>query len=153
MSSQLSQFEIKSGVISEQKQIQVRLLSDQDLGIDFDNLNQSQNTSENQTTSSSFQGSFNDFITKKTPLNRQMPPLRAKVEKAVIHFHGGGFIALNTKNHEIYLRKWTEDLQVPVFTVDYRLAPKHPFPEPINDCYQAYYWILTQASKHLGMDI
>lgn len=74
-----------------------------------------------------------------------MPTLRAKIEKVVIHFHGGAFIALQSKNHEIYLRKWTKELQVPVFTVDYRLAPKYPFPEPINDCYQAYYWILTQA--------
>ena len=42
---------------------------------------------------------------------------------------------------------------IPVFSVDYRLAPKNPYPDPINDCYQAYVWIVTQAQCQLGLDI
>ena len=42
---------------------------------------------------------------------------------------------------------------MPVFSIDYRKAPKHPYPDSSNDCYQGYYWIMTQAKKHLGMDI
>jgi hormone-sensitive lipase len=30
-----------------------------------------------------------------------------------------------------------------VFSVDYRLAPRNPYPDPLNDCYQAYVWIIT----------
>jgi len=51
------------------------------------------------------------------------------------------------------LRKWAKELKIPVFSVDYRLAPKHPFPMPLNDCYQGYHWIITQAKKWLNMDI
>ena len=42
---------------------------------------------------------------------------------------------------------------IPVFSVDYRLAPAFPYPDPVNDCYQAYVWIVTQAKFQLGMDI
>lgn len=40
-----------------------------------------------------------------------------------------------------------------MFSVDYRLCPKNPYPDPINDCYQAYVWIVTQAKEQLGLDI
>ena len=42
---------------------------------------------------------------------------------------------------------------MPVFSVDYRLAPKHPYPIPISDSYQAYVWIITQAKTQLGIDV
>jgi hormone-sensitive lipase len=42
---------------------------------------------------------------------------------------------------------------VPVFSVDYRLAPKNAYPDPINDCYQAYVWIVLQAKEQLGMQL
>jgi acetyl esterase/lipase len=37
--------------------------------------------------------------------------------------------------------------------VDYRLAPANPYPDPVNDAFQAYVWIITQAKKQLGMDL
>lgn len=40
---------------------------------------------------------------------------------------------------------------MPVFSVDYRLAPKNPFPDPINDAYQGYYWLITQLRAHMGI--
>jgi acetyl esterase/lipase len=40
-----------------------------------------------------------------------------------------------------------------VFSVDYRLAPGSPYPGPINDCYQAYVWIISEAKRQLGLDI
>ena len=42
---------------------------------------------------------------------------------------------------------------IPLFSVDYRLAPNYPYPDPVNDCYQAYVWIVTQAKQQLGLDI
>ena len=72
---------------------------------------------------------------KSLKIPQQLPPLRAKIEKVIIHFHGGGFIALKSENHQVFLRKWGKELQVPIFSVDYRHAPKHPYPESSNDCY------------------
>ena len=76
-----------------------------------------------------------------------------KIDKAIIHFHGGGFVAMDSACHQNYTRQWANTVKVPIFSVDYRLAPKYPYPDPINDCFQAYVWILTQAKDQLGMDI
>ena len=72
----------------------------------------------------------------------QKKPLKA-IDKAIIHFHGGGFVAMDSASHQNYTRKWANELGVPVFSIDYRLAPKYPYPDFVNDCYQAYVWIVT----------
>ena len=60
---------------------------------------------------------------------------------------------MDSFSHQNYTRRWANILQVPVFSVDYRLAPKYPYPDPVNDCFQAYVWIQSQAKEQLGMDI
>ena len=66
-------------------------------------------------------------------------------DHAIIYYHGGGYCFRNSHICQLYLRKWANDLDVPIFAVDYILAPKNPYPDPVNDSYQAYVWILTQA--------
>lgn len=60
---------------------------------------------------------------------------------------------MDSASHQNYLIKWANGLKVPVFSVDYRLAPKYPFPDCVNDCFQAYVWLLTQAETQLGLEI
>ena len=50
---------------------------------------------------------------------------------------------MDSASHQNYTRKWANELGVPIFSIDYRLAPKYPFPDFVNDCYQAYVWIVT----------
>jgi hormone-sensitive lipase len=59
----------------------------------------------------------------------------------------------DSRAHENYTRRWANEVSVPVFSVDYRLSPETPYPGAINDCYQAYVWIVTHAKEQLGMDI
>ena len=99
------------------------------------------------------QDHYINFQTKQFVIPKELPTLRAKVNKVIVHVHGGAFISQSSHNHESYLRRWAKELGIPFFSVDYRLAPKNPYPDPVNDCYQGYYWVMTQASKHLGMDI
>lgn len=42
--------------------------------------------------------------------------------------HGGGYVAMSSNGTQIYTREWANTVQVPVFSIDYRLAPAHPFP-------------------------
>ena len=51
----------------------------------------------------------------------------------IIHIHGGGFIALESSDHQTYLNRWATKIQVPIFSIDYGLAPEHPFPESFDD--------------------
>ena len=118
-------FHIKKLNYVENNQVRIRFLSDQAAPVNF---------SDGTIRESKKKGS-------------------TKYEKVILHFHGGGFIVQDSGAHQNYTRKWAIDLGIPVFSVDYRLAPKNPYPDPVNDCYQAYVWIVTQAKQQLGLDI
>uniref|UniRef100_A0A8C9WJ35 Hormone-sensitive lipase n=1 Tax=Scleropages formosus TaxID=113540 RepID=A0A8C9WJ35_SCLFO len=63
----------------------------------------------------------------------------------LVHFHGGGFVAQTSKSHEPYLRSWSQDLAVPILSVDYSLAPEAPFPRALEECFYAYCWALKNC--------
>ncbi|XP_028984274.1 hormone-sensitive lipase isoform X3 [Betta splendens] len=60
----------------------------------------------------------------------------------LVHFHGGGFVAQTSKSHEPYLKGWSQELGVPILSVDYSLAPEAPFPRALEECFYAYCWAL-----------
>ena len=46
-----------------------------------------------------------------------------------------------------YLRTWALELEVPILSVDYSLAPDLPFPRALEECFYAYAWALKNPSK------
>ena len=70
-----------------------------------------------------------------------------------MHVHGGGFVAMSSCSHQNYTRVWANSLDIPVFSVDYRLSPASHFPDALNDVWQVYSWLLSDGSKHLGIPI
>jgi hormone-sensitive lipase len=72
------------------------------------------------------------------------------MEKIIIHIHGGGFISMSSGSHQIYTRKWANSLKVPIFSIDYGLAPKHAYPKAFDDCFQAYMWILNNVETYFS---
>jgi len=66
------------------------------------------------------------------------PPDR-NTEMAVLQLHGGGYIG-RLKNAYRDFAKFYSDMRggMRVFTLDYRVAPKHPYPAALKDAYQAY---------------
>ncbi|XP_064472102.1 hormone-sensitive lipase-like [Ornithodoros turicata] len=65
----------------------------------------------------------------------------------VLHCHGGGFIAQSAESHEIYLRDWAKQLNVPVLSVDYSLSPESPFPRALEEVLYTYSWALNNCHK------
>ncbi len=65
----------------------------------------------------------------------------------ILHAHGGGFIAHSSRSHEIYLKPWCKDLHVPIVSIDYSLAPEHPFPRSSEECFYAYVWCLLNKDS------
>lgn len=61
----------------------------------------------------------------------------------LIHIHGGGFAAMSSSSHQNYLRLWPKELKIPVFSIDYRLAPDAQYPHLFNDVIRSYIWILA----------
>jgi acetyl esterase len=70
---------------------------------------------------------------------------------AVLNFHGGGFATGNLDQSEWLCREVCYRAGVAVVSVDYRLAPEHPFPVPPEDCYAATVWVAREAER-LGLD-
>ena len=91
---------------------------------------------------------FKKVETKKFEIKNNI-----KKNTLLIHIHGGGFIGSSTLIHESYLRKWANNLGIPIIGVNYSLAPKYPYPEGLNDLYQAYMWIINHAKNELNMEI
>jgi acetyl esterase len=56
-------------------------------------------------------------------------------------FHGGGFVIGDIDTHEPYCAEAARQLDMPVISIDYRLAPEHPFPAAPEDCEAAARWI------------
>eukprot|EP00800_Vazella_pourtalesii_P018427 TRINITY_DN5907_c0_g2_i1.p1 TRINITY_DN5907_c0_g2~~TRINITY_DN5907_c0_g2_i1.p1 ORF type:complete len:774 (+),score=172.40 TRINITY_DN5907_c0_g2_i1:331-2322(+) len=75
------------------------------------------------------------------------PNLYAKASGLIIHFHGGGFVAQSPKSHELYLRSWSEHLNVPILSVDYSLAPEARYPRAMEEGVFAYAWALMNLNK------
>ena len=46
-----------------------------------------------------------------------------------------------------YLRSWARELEVPILSVDYSLAPDYPFPRALEECFYAYAWALKYPEK------
>lgn len=66
---------------------------------------------------------------------------------AVVYFHGGGFIGGSIDVVENPCKGLAEKANAIVFNVDYRLAPEHPFPAPVHDCYDAAMWVHENAVR------
>ena len=70
---------------------------------------------------------------------------------AIYHIHGGGYVMGAAKTLEFAHRPMAKTLGCVIVSVDYRLAPEHPFPAPIEDCYAGLRWTVENAAT-LGID-
>ena len=50
-----------------------------------------------------------------------------------------------------HTRIWVNELNIPILSVDYRMAPEHKFPMSQNEAFQAYYWLVTRGLDELGI--
>jgi len=70
---------------------------------------------------------------------------------AVVFFHGGAFIGGSLKTVENPCKALAEKAEAVVVSVDYRLAPEHPFPAGLTDCFDAVTWVHASA-RELNID-
>jgi acetyl esterase len=70
---------------------------------------------------------------------------------ALLHIHGGGMIIGSAKSMQHGPAMMALATGVPVASVEYRLAPDHPFPAPQEDCLAGLAWLAGHA-KELGVD-
>ena len=69
----------------------------------------------------------------------------------LIWMHGGGYVVGKPEQDDGCCSEYVQELGITVVSVDYRYAPKYPFPIGLEDCYTALKWVISQA-RELGID-
>ena len=69
----------------------------------------------------------------------------------LVYYHGGGFIYKSAPHHFRLMKQYALYTPCKVLLVDYRIAPEHKFPIPVNDCYDALKWAYRNP-VFLGID-
>jgi acetyl esterase/lipase len=65
---------------------------------------------------------------------------------ALLWIHGGGYVIGNAAQDDVLCRRFARELGATVASVDYRLAPEHPYPTSLEDCYSALTWLARLPS-------
>ncbi len=82
---------------------------------------------------------------------RPTAPASAGARPVIYHVHGGGMVIGNSRVGVDVPLAWAQALDAVVVSVEYRLAPEHPYPAPIEDVYAGLLWTADHAAE-LGAD-
>lgn len=108
------------------------------------------------------QGPFGALVYVDWATERTIPgpagdiPLRLFVPERIdgiyLHLHGGGFTLGSAHQQDPLLAAIATRCAVVVISVDYRLAPEHPYPAGPDDCEAAALWLATNARREFGTE-
>ncbi len=69
-----------------------------------------------------------------------------------LHIHGGGWVLGRAHLQDPRNEEIAQTCSAVVISVDYRLAPEHPYPAPLDDCEAAAAWVVDNAKAKFGVD-
>ena len=81
------------------------------------------------------------------PIRVYVPTAEPGPRPALVYFHGGGWVLGDIETHDAVCRAVAAASGLTVVSVDYRLAPEHPFPAPLEDCQAAVRWVADHAAE------
>jgi len=58
---------------------------------------------------------------------------------------------MSSNTHLVSLKSWAKKINIPIFSIDYRLAPENPYPAGLEDCWNAYRWIVLYLERHFNI--
>lgn len=76
-------------------------------------------------------------------------PEGAERAPVVVYIHGGGFKLGSKRSHAAVAEPLVTAGYV-VVLIDYRLAPEHPFPAALDDCAEAFLWVVANIARYGG---
>ncbi|GKS57841.1 esterase [Nitrospira sp.] len=79
------------------------------------------------------------------------PETRPEPLPALLWIHGGGYVLGSVQATDLQAKTMARALGCVVASVEYRLAPEHPFPAALDDCYAALAW-LSRTAPQIGID-
>ncbi len=72
-------------------------------------------------------------------------PPEVEGQRTLVYFHGGGYTKGGIETHQGLVAHMAQAARARAFLMDYRLAPKHPFPAALNDCYRSVLWLYEEG--------
>ena len=84
-------------------------------------------------------------------LRLYLPEALEQPAAALLYIHGGGFVVGNVWHFDMQCKQMALGAGVIVASVEYRRAPEHPYPAPIDDSYAALGWLHESAAQR-GFD-
>ena len=75
------------------------------------------------------------------------PADRTTAVPGLLDIHGGGFVMGSIDMEHAAAARFVRALGIVVVAVEYRLAPEHPFPAGLEDCYAALAWMVARADR------
>jgi acetyl esterase len=75
-----------------------------------------------------------------------------QVEGVYLYFHGGGWVVGAAHLQDAMLENVARRTNMAVVSVEYRLAPEHPYPAALDDAEAAALWLVEQAAEQFGTD-
>jgi acetyl esterase len=79
-------------------------------------------------------------------------PAGAAPRPVLVYYHGGGFVIGSLDGWDPVMRSLANASGCAIVSVDYRLAPEHPFPAAVDDAYAAFEWVAANAAGAFGGD-
>jgi acetyl esterase/lipase len=74
-------------------------------------------------------------------------PSTESVSPVLVYFHGGGFVVGDLDTHDGTCRQHAVGAGAVVVSIDYRLAPEHPYPAAVEDAWAATQWVAAHAGE------
>jgi len=71
----------------------------------------------------------------------------SSAEKAILYLHGGGYVLGSVESHRHFAAEAGRQAGARTLAINYRLAPEHPFPAPVEDTVAAYRYLLDSGIK------
>lgn len=106
-------------------------------------------------------GALSDEVERKEYVIRETPRLAIRIHSlkggqetdrpCVYSMHGGGYVAGSVDFDDGLFDKLCRETNCVGIAIDYRLAPEHPYPVPLEDCYTGLAWVFDNADM-LGID-
>src|SRR5262245_3434341 len=84
---------------------------------------------------------------------RCFQPASGRPRATMLHIHGGGWFTGSADMMDLALEVRADKLGIAIASVEYRLAPEHPYPAATDDCEAAGAWLAKNAKSELGAEL
>lgn len=87
------------------------------------------------------QVTVNDYLLPDTGVTLRVTRPQTKPRAIIVYYHGGGWVCGSAQDYDALARELAINSNCLVVMVDYRLAPEHAYPTPLNDSWDAINWV------------